>query len=337
MAEEWTVRPYEPGDEEGILPLFNEVFAEGNPSFEPRTLAHWRWQFADNPLGHHSYVATDPEGTIVGSYASIPGSWLHHGEPMIGAQAVDTCVAPRFRRVLKRQGLFLSLASAYFDHYGRPDQDRIIYGFPNPVAWRIGTKRLDYRPVHTPVRALVRDFQPDWIDYLGPMGGDRVEVEELADLPDDLDALASAATDGFGLIQRRDAAYLRWRYLDCPTHDYRLLAARAGGDLRGLLFFRTSWFDKPIAPLVDWVIRGDDTDAFCGLARRAAELAAAAGRTRLETWVPLWAPHAATLKTIGFAEDESTFSLCIRIFGPDFDADWAASHWFFTMGDSDVY
>lgn len=337
MVEQWTVRPYQAGDEQGILPLFNAVFAEGNPTFEPRTLAHWHWLFRDNPLGHHTWVAVNAGGAIVGNYASIPGLWLHHGEPMIGAQAVDTCVAAEYRRVLKREGLFLSLAAAYFDQYGRADRDRIIYGFPNPVAWRIGTRRLDYRPVHTPVRALVRDFAQDWIDYLGPMGADRVLVEEVARFPDDTAALADAMHADLLLVQRRDLAYLRWRYEACPTHRYRILTARAAGELRGVLVMRTSWFDRPLAPLVDWVVRGDDREALCGLARHAALLAREHGKARLETWLPPWSRHAAGLKTIGFAEDDSNFNLCIRVFGPAFDEQWAARHWFYAMGDSDVY
>ena len=38
----FTVRPFEPGDEQGVLELFNRVFAEGNPGFVPRTMETWR-------------------------------------------------------------------------------------------------------------------------------------------------------------------------------------------------------------------------------------------------------------------------------------------------------
>src|SRR5690606_29101955 len=125
----------------GILQLFNQVFAEGNPSFEPRTAAHWRWQFAENPLGHHTFVAESADdGSIVGTYTAIPGTYLHEGTPFLGSQAVDTCVDARYRRVLKREGLFLTLAGRWFDHYGVPDRDRIVWGLPNPTAFRIGTR-----------------------------------------------------------------------------------------------------------------------------------------------------------------------------------------------------
>lgn len=337
MTTEFVVRTYQDGDEEGILRLFNEVFSEGNPSFVPRTPAHWRWQFADNPRSHHTFVAVDEDGRIIGNYTAIPGLWRHRGQDFTGSQAVDTCVDAAHRRVLKREGVFLTLARTWFDHYGVPERDRIVYGFPNPVAFRIGTRRLDYRPVHSPVRSLVRDFQQDWIDYLGPMGGDRVEVTEEVGFPPETGALFEAAMGDLPLVQVRDLEYLTWRYTACPTYAYRILAARSAGELRGVLVMRTEWFDEPLAPLVDWVVRGDDRDALCGLARAAARLAQAAGRARLETWVPPWSDHARTLQTIGFAPDDSTFHQCIRVFGPSFDEHWAREHWFTTMGDSDIY
>jgi len=38
---------------------------------------------------------------------------------------------------------------------------------------------------------------------------------------------------------RRDAAFLRWRYRECPFGPYRAIAARAGNNLVGFTVFRT--------------------------------------------------------------------------------------------------
>ena len=53
--------------------------------------------------------------------------------------------------------------------------------------------------------------------------------------------------------------------------------------------------------------------------------------------MPPWSGHWDRLQSIGFAPDPSRFNLCIRVFGPGFDEAWARDHWFFTMGDSDIY
>ncbi|MFG0317970.1 MAG: GNAT family N-acetyltransferase, partial [Planctomycetota bacterium JB042] len=283
MTPEWTIRPFAAGDEPGILQLFNAVFSEGNPDFEPRTPEHWRWQFAENPLGHHTFVA-EAEGEIVGTYTAIPGTYLHEGAPFLGSQAVDTCVDARFRRVLKREGLFLTLARAWFDHHGVPERDRIVWGLPNPVAFRIGTKRLDYRPVHAPVVALNRNFGDDWIGWLGQVGADEVEVAEVDAFPDGTAALADRAVHGHGLVQRRDREWLDWRYRACPSWRYRILAATdpGSGALRGVLVLRTGWMGRPVAPLVDWIVPADDGPAAKGLVRAAARAAAAEGISLLE-------------------------------------------------------
>jgi len=335
----WTVRAYREGDEQGILALFNEVFAEYGPPFEPRTMDHWRWQFQDNPSGHHTYVAEDPRGRIIGNYASIVGTWVHTGRELTGAQAVDTCVAKEYRRSLKREGLFLSLARAYFDDCGRPEKDQIIYGFPNHAAYRVGTRILEYLPVHSPVRMLVRDFDEEWIAYLGPMGADQVDVREVEHFDPAVTSLFERHMSDLPLVQKRDAAYLDWRFARCPVHDYKILEARGkqDGTLRGVLVMRTTWPSRPLSPMVDWVVDPRDREAVAGLVAAAARLAHGAGRCRLATWVPEWSSIANTLTELGMAWDSSDFNLCIRIFGPEFDAQWARDHWYVTMGDSDIF
>jgi hypothetical protein len=54
----YTVRPWRPGDEAGILALFNSVFGEGDPNFQPRTPEQWRWLYRDNPAGSQIVVAS---------------------------------------------------------------------------------------------------------------------------------------------------------------------------------------------------------------------------------------------------------------------------------------
>ena len=62
----WSIRPYEPGDEEQILRLFKKVFGR------ERSLAHWQWKYRDNPEGAQILVAVTDAGEVVGHYAGIP-------------------------------------------------------------------------------------------------------------------------------------------------------------------------------------------------------------------------------------------------------------------------
>ena len=328
----FSIRPFREGDEHGVLALFNEVFELGNPDFVPRTLDQWNWQFRDNPEGHHTHVA-ESEGRIVGQYTAVPTRWrmphgLHHG-----AQALDTCVATEFRRSLKKTGLFLSLGREWFDFYGCPERDVIVYGFPNPQAFRIGTKRLDYRPVHCPV--------PEWSLPVAAacewsQGG--VSVQEFQRFGDDVGALDEALGEGFSNV--RDARALNWRYADNPNHDYLLLRAEGSdGSLRGMMVATLGWHGdrQDIAPMVDWLVPEGDLATWRALLGELGRRGREAGLEFLLAWAPPWHGHAHDLQSLGFQQTESRFNLCIRVFSDEFTVEDAKRRWYVLMGDSDIY
>ena len=329
----FTVRPYRPGDEYGILRLFNDVFAVGNPDFVPRPLDHWQWAFRDNPLSHHTFVA-EAEGRIVGNYTAMPQRWRTPDGILVGSQALDSCVAPEYRRSLKKTGLFLQLAGDWFDHYGRPDRDVLVYGFPNPQAFRVGTRLLDYRPVRCPVPELslpLAAFRT---------AGESVRAVSLRERFDEsIDALDAKHTKPLSCV--RDHRYLNWRYVDCPTADYRpFVAESASGEPLGWLITTLGWHGdrKNLVPLVDWSVAEGDLETWRALLRAAA--ADAGGRTDLDTflaWAPPWHHHWAELQGLGFEAAESRFNLCIRVFHPCLSVPYAVDHWYVLMGDSDIY
>jgi hypothetical protein len=331
------VRPFREGDEHGILSLFNRVFAEGNPDFVPRKLDHWRWAFERNPVGHHTFVA-EAQGAIVGTYTAIPARWRFPEGIHLGCQAVDTVVAPEYRRSLRKSGLFLTLADRWFSHFGCKERDRIVYGFPNPQAFRIGTTKVGYLPVHCPVldRALPVAVAARW-------GSEGVHVEEIERFGREVDRLDESLANELGIACVRDAAYLDWRYADCPTTRYRLLRAESSsGRLKGFLVHGLGWhgFRKEIAPIVDFLVAPGDLATWRALLGHAARGAAAHPAPRLDTllaWAPPSHPHARDLETLGFQSSESRFNLCIRIFTDTFDLDYAKRHWYVVMGDSDVF
>ena len=69
-SQEWTIRPYQPGDEERILVLFNDIFRVFNPDYVDRDLATWRWLYEENGHPHQTWVAEMPDGRFVGQYTA---------------------------------------------------------------------------------------------------------------------------------------------------------------------------------------------------------------------------------------------------------------------------
>lgn len=337
---QFTVRPYEPGDEEGILRLFNGVFAEGNPGFVPRTLEVWRHIYAENPAGQQIFVALDAERKIIANYSAIPAWLCARGQRRWSSQPVDTCVDPAWRGSLRKNSVFVTVASAFIQEYctpgPRPFND-IMWGLPNQKAFPVGTRIIGYQPVHCPMPSQVGLLAPEWIEPLAALAGE-VEVREGGAAGfDQLAELFERTRDEVELGVWRDAAYLRWRYRDWPGNPYGTMLARRGGELVGGCVFRRGWMDQPIVPVVDWVGRGGDRSAVAGLLAAVARLAHGLGGRRLETWVtPNMALHP-TLRALGLLEEPTPFNLCIMVFSPHFELEWAKAHWTVTMGDSDLY
>jgi hypothetical protein len=339
MADDYAIRLFRPGDEHGILALFNRVFAVGNPDFVPRPLHHWQWEFERNPEGHPTMVA-EAGGAIVGTFTAIPARFRFPDGVFRLGQAVDTVVAPEYRQSLRKSGLYLTLAHAWYDHFGKRSDIRFLYGFPNPQAFRIGTRLSGYEPVRCPVleSSLPIEAAAQWRE-------DRVHVVEIERFGGELDRLDAALAPKMGIAAVRDAKYWNWRFPDCTTTRYRLLRAEsaATGRLRGFLVHGFSWhgFRKDVAPIVDWVIAPGDRPtwrALLGEAARSALQHTSPKLTDLLTWAPPAHGHFADLAQLGFASKETIFNLCIRRF-PDSDitAEESRERLYINMGDSDIF
>ena len=107
-SDDLVIRPYEPGDEQGILETFNLVFREVcGEGYRDRTPAEWAWQYLENPRGMRVMLAVAPEGTVAAQYAAVPMAVLSPLGPTSFVHAVDSMVHPAFRPGLKKPGLFV--------------------------------------------------------------------------------------------------------------------------------------------------------------------------------------------------------------------------------------
>jgi len=338
-VEDVTVRDYRPGDGPGVLDLLNEVFAEGDENYTPRTLAQWQWVYEQNPAGNEIVIGEDPEGRVVGHYACIPYRVLVAGQERTCGQGVDSMVRAEYRRGLKTQGLFVRVANRYFERYGIPEHHAYGYGFPNQKAYRIGVRILKYRPVHAPVVTLGRNLFDKTQDNEVGVGADESGSVVALDRCDErVDRLWSRISPDVGMGTIRDARFLNWRFLDCPFapyHAFGLLDAQ--GELRGLYIARDNWTGPPIQALVEFLVPAADPGAAARLIRDAVERARSVGQQRVELWVPPWHPNFELLRGQGFVSEDSLFNLCIKIYDPDLQSAWAGDHWFFSIGDTDTF
>ncbi len=130
------VRPFRPGDREGILSLYRTVFG-GDPS------AEWfAWKYEDNPYAVEvPVVVATFDGEVVGCRAFFALEMAVDGDPCLALQPCDTMVHPDHRR----RGLFVRMNRFAVDRYAeRPPA--FCFNFPNDSS-KPGNEAVGWRPV----------------------------------------------------------------------------------------------------------------------------------------------------------------------------------------------
>lgn len=330
MSDAITTRPYQPGDEVGILAGHNRIFPA-------RSLAHWQWKFRDNPTGQvHTMLAVHERDGIVGAYVTLPVHARIEGKQRIIGQCVDLWVLPEHRRAGPRPGLFVNLALAHYELWGgsQPHQNSFHHGWPI-ATWRIGQKYLRYE--------MVRDW--DFLFRELPPGGfapravaNDLEVRTVARFDADTDALWAANQDATRLAILRDARYLNWRFADAHDVRYELLECRERrtGRLRGIAVQTKSDFVVPNTSfLVDWLCPADDRDATVALVAHAERRATETGASALATLFQHRDPRFLAFQKLGFLVYGTIYFQVVIPFDQQ-DTHFYKEEWYHTLGDSDL-
>ncbi|MBL8754248.1 MAG: hypothetical protein JNK15_13180 [Planctomycetes bacterium] len=336
MSAELTIRGYQPGDEHQILATFNRVFREVcGPGFVDRTLEQWRWQYLENPNGHRMSLAVAPDGTIVSQYAGVPLLADSPHGPLVFVHCVDSMTHPDWRAGLKRPGIFV-LTGWPFSAHSRRIGDAVLYGFPVDVAFRIGTRYLEYHFLRV-IDFLIRDTALPVVPR-----PDGFTVERVSAIPSDIGTLYAAVRAEKTLLLRRDFDYLHWRYVRNPSHaDYELWTARSNGELRGFLVLKPgSGLAPDAATIADWMAREADAAAAAALLHVASRRAAEEKKVRLMTVFPEWSREWQALLAHGFVKTPSANWLERRLVylvtGSPLDEPSLQANWWYALGDSDL-
>ncbi len=331
-AEALTFRPYRPGDEEGIFALFRRAYGK------ERALADWEWKFRRNPAGQQIMLAVTEAGEVVGQYAGVPAWAAKGGRRFLLSQAVESMVDDRFRRGLKNPGLQVRLVRRFYEEYMGPEAGAMAYGFPIPVYCRLlvrtGVCTVLHRVVQLERALTARD---------GVSGGRltswRYRIEQVSRFPHAVDDLWRRCQRELPLAIIRDARYLNWRYADCPEMEYAKLVAsdRWTGRVSGIAVLRLGFGGRPVALLMDWLVPGRHRRLADTLLQHCHALGAAFGQSRMEAWFPEYAPQFQFLKARGYRPVPTQYEIVVEPFHTELSREWVNGHWYYTMGDSDIY
>lgn len=325
------IRAYRDGDERAILGLFNRYFPHA-----PRSLEHFRWKYRNDPFGIERISLAFAGAQLVGHYAGYAAPFrdagaAKRGRDLIAHQIGDTMTEQSIRHIGRGPTSVLGRTALHFYEHFCEGRVAFNYGFNvaniqkfslrflrsdrvEPVAYRVSSP---LPPIQRPERWL-RGYS----------------FEVLREAGAELDEFFARVGGAYRFCVSRNAAYLRWRYLECPDVPYVVIAVRKWRRLVGWIAYRIredrfSWGDALFDP--------DFPDAVEAALRHVVP---SQHVSMIEGWFPP-RPHwfDSTLTSLGFVtrpQPQDLSLMCVPFTMPDATIRMR-EELYYTWGDSDLF
>jgi GNAT superfamily N-acetyltransferase len=335
-------------DGEEIFRLYEEVF--GSPLTEG-SRRRWRWQYLDNPAtapeGPEVWVAREGE-LLLGQYASMPVRLHWAGREVRSSWGMDVFLRPEARG----KGVGARLFTTWSDHV------EVALGLGLTPSSHGLFKKLRYddvgpvpffRKVLDPRAVARRRFGPVVGSLAAPLlrlalavaaperplAGSLVRVQPITCFGAEYDTLWETCRAGYAMCVRRDAAYLNWKYVACPTRAYSLHEARREERLAGFAVSRHEAFGGiRLGWVVDVFAEPDDHETKDALLDAVLAGFRSSGVARVQAF-SMNAALQADLRRRGFLPGRSPMQFCVRARVPS-DALASLGRWHVVFGDSDM-
>jgi GNAT superfamily N-acetyltransferase len=332
--------------------LFSQYEAVFGTKLTAGSRRRWQWQYLENPhteaQGPAIWVAREGE-TLLGQYASMPVRlWWQDGE-VASSWGMDVFLREEARGKGIGAALFTTWADSVDVALGlglTPSSyglfKKLRYDDVGPVPFY--QKVLDAEAVATRRLGSVAGTlaAPLVAAGLGLFAPERsrattdVEVRRTDAFPDECDALWERARSSYTMCVRRDAAYLRWKYLACPTKSYEVREAWRGGGLCGFAVSRHEEYEGiRLGWIIDVFARTDDHAAKDALIGSVLDGFREAGVARAQAFAMNGA-LGEDLKARGFFAGKSPMQFCVRANVPSQSAFANPGGWHVVFGDSDM-
>jgi GNAT superfamily N-acetyltransferase len=335
-------------DDEEILQLYAGVFGERLAEGVRR---RFQWQYLQNPAtppeGPEIWVARDGE-RLLGQYASMPVVLWWGGLERRASWGMDVFVRAEGRgrgvgarlfttwadHVEVALGLGLTPSSyGLFKKLGYHDVGPVSFYrcFLDPMA--VARRRLGPGLGHVAGFALTAGL---FLTARPPRAPAGVEVRPVEGFSSEYDDLWARARASYRMCVRRDAAYLTWKYRDCPHRRYDLWEARRGGELVGFAASRhEDYRGLRLGWLLDVFACASDREAKVALILTVLQSFRAAGVARAQAF-SMNAALGEDLRRCGFWSGPSPMLFCVKTREPAPEVIADRGGWHVVFGDSDM-
>jgi GNAT superfamily N-acetyltransferase len=251
MADEFSIRQYQPEDESAVLTLIQEGMG-GGPTGK-RDEAFWRWKHYQNPFGPSiSLVAVSTNGKIIGLRTFMRWRFQAANTMVNAVRAVDTVTHPEYRRY----GVFSALTRQAVEQVKKNGID-LIFNTPNNQVLP-GYLKLGWHYVSL-VKPLVKVLNYPRFAYKlmrsrgksrasGPLSAEQVFKQKIPSMAEFLShegaieqlLRSQKQNRNERLFTDQSLGYLKWRYSEHPYIDYKVIYLEKNGVLSGCLILRPS-------------------------------------------------------------------------------------------------
>ena len=268
----WRLREMTGEQRPQVFALFERAFGA---SMDP---ALWQWKYG---AGRGDGVIAERGGRLVAHYGWVYRRILFFGAARPATEVCDVMVDPQERGVMTKAGAMFQTAAAFQELALCLRRSGLPFGFPSRRAQRLGEHLGLYAEV---ARILELRWAP-----IAPSAGAGDARTRLLDPGSIADQQASEAlwarmardlADEIVVI--RDWAYLRYRYVEHPAHQYRLVLVMeddSGRAPSALLVLREHAHEVELVDLVAPLARIPPA------VEQARRLASAAGSKPLSCWI----------------------------------------------------
>ncbi len=322
-----------------------------------KDMAFWRWKYYANPAGAHIMaVGVEAQsGRVVGQVGAIPTWLMIDGQKVLGAQTCDIVILPEFQK----GGPFFRLHDCATQLLS-PAGVKIVFGYSIHKTLKISRRLLKFQSVF-PVRRLVRVLDPGEFlrkkaapaplaRVLGKVSGalmhmvhstdvtlpEGFRISEIKRFDERFDRLLKSVSSRVKVMLYKDSAYLNWRYVDCPSVNYRVFAIEKGDVVVGFTVVAVLNEDMRRGYILE-LLSDPEIDVTGVLINRAVNYCYDEKADSVNSWLREDSHAWEVMRHKGFAVKETNHNLIVRWEredAPPVDVTDAAM-WDISIGDSD--
>jgi len=211
ILQEVIYRPVNRQDKEDLIYFLTDIFKIPYP----REL--WEWKYENHGLGTYAVVA-EYKNSLIGHYGALPRKVLYKGKEGLSGLICDVAVAPQFRGLLRKQGVFWGLVNTFKELFmGEKNKVfKMCFGFPMPRARKVALRLGLYEDIEPIYNFNFEKYEKDMFlkykflykkkEYEERVPNDLVEIlwNEM------INSLNSHLGKDF-ILNKRDLQTLEWR------------------------------------------------------------------------------------------------------------------------------